>query len=158
MPLTLILGGMWSGKTTTLLQYRHGKTLIINHENDTRTIGVKTHDGLEVEAHKCHVLPILPDTSAFDTVLVDEAQFFASLDGVESLAPNVVVAGLSGDYMRRPFGKILDLIPKASKVIFLTAKCSCGEAAPFTKRVSEDTDLVSVDSKYIPVCGEGYKN
>ena len=154
MPLTLILGAMFSGKTTTLLKHRYGRTLIINHEFDTRTTGVKTHDGFELPAYKCTELP---NTCAFDTVLVDEAQFFESLDGVESLAPNVVVAGLSGDYMRRPFGKILDLIPKASKVIFLTATCSCGQAAPFTKRVSAGADLVSVDSKYLPVCEECYK-
>jgi thymidine kinase len=158
MPLTLILGAMFSGKTTELLKHRHGRTLIINHEFDTRTSGVKTHDGIEVQAHKCSVLPVLPEESAYDTVLIDEAQFFASLDGVENLAPNVVVAGLSGDYMRRPFGKILDLIPKASKVIFLTARCSCGERAPFTKRASADTSLVSVDAKYLPVCEECYKN
>lgn len=154
MPLTLILGCMFAGKSTELLKHRGGKTLIINHEFDTRTTGVKTHDGVEVEAHKCSVLPILPDTSAFDTVLVDEAQFFASLDGVEKLAPNVVVAGLNGDYMQRPFGKILDLIPKAAKVIFLTAKCKCGAPASFTKRLSGSTDLVSVNSEYIPVCWE----
>ena len=92
MPLTLILGGMYAGKTTTLLKYRNGKTLIINHENDTRTTGVKTHDGFELPAYKCTEIP---NTCAFDTVLVDEAQIFESLDGVESLAPNVVVAGLS---------------------------------------------------------------
>ena len=30
-------------------------------------------------------------------------------EGVEDLAPKVVVAGLSGDYRRKPFGKILEL-------------------------------------------------
>lgn len=152
MPLTLILGPMYSSKTTEMLKHRKGKTLILNHEFDTRTSGVKTHDGIEAEAHKCSVLPVLPDTSAFDTCLVDEAQFFESLVGVEKLAPHVVVAGLSGDYMQRPFGQILSLIPKASKVIFLTAKCSCGQPAPFTKRVSNSTDLISVEAEYVPVC------
>lgn len=156
MPLTLILGAMFSGKTTELLKHRKGRTLIINHEFDTRTTGVKTHDGIEVEAHKCSKIPVLPDTSAYDTVLIDEAQFFDDLSNVGSLAENVVVAGLSGDYLKRPFGKILTLIPKAAKVIFLTANCACGEPAPFTKRISGCTDLVSVDSKYIPVCGECY--
>ncbi len=154
MPLTLILGAMYSGKSTELLKHRTDNTLIINHKFDTRTTGVKTHDGLEVEAQKCSVLPDLSETSSYDTVLIDEAQFFASLDGVEKLAPNVVVAGLNGDYMQRPFGKILDLIPKAAKVIFLTANCKCGKPASFTKRLSGITDLVSVNSEYIPVCWE----
>ena len=152
MPLTLILGCMFAGKSTELLKHREGKTLIINHEFDTRTTGVKTHDGVEVPARKCSVLPDASETSSYDTVLVDEAQFFDSLDGVENLAPNVVVAGLNGDYLQRPFGKILDLIPKASDVIFLKAACACDEPASFTKRISGGTDLVSVNSEYIPVC------
>jgi len=154
MPLTLILGPMYSGKSTELLKYRDANTLIINHSYDTRTDGVSTHDGFELPARKCMELP---DCSGYDTVLIDEAQFFDSLDGVENLAKNVVVAGLSGDYLQQPFGKILDLIPKADKVIFLTAKCLCGEAAPFTKRISGGTNVISVDSRYIAVCGECFK-
>lgn len=150
MVLTLILGGMFAGKTTEMLKHRSGKTLIISHVFDTRCEGVKTHDGVEVSAIKCNVLPLKVDA---DTVLVDEAQFFESLDGVESLAPNVVVAGLSGDYKRKPFGKILELIPKADKVTFLTAVCDCGAPAPFTKRVSSEKNLISVESCYKPKCG-----
>ncbi len=149
MPLTVILGCMFSSKTTELLKHRQGKTLIINHSYDTRTTGVKTHDGVEEEAVKCMEIP---DCSGYDTVLVDEAQFFSSLDGVENLAENVVVAGLSGDYLQRPFGRILSLIPKASKVIFLTAVCSCGKPASFTKRISGGKNVISVDAHYTPVC------
>lgn len=151
--LELILGPMYSGKTTALLSRRSGKTVIVNHEFDTRVEGVGTHDGVEAQAIKCSVLPKL---SGYDTYLVDEAQFFESLDGVESLAPNVVVAGLSGDYMRRPFGKLLDLIPKADKVTFLKATCKCGAPASFTKRTSTSKDLVNINAHYIPVCGTCY--
>lgn len=148
--LEVILGPMFSGKTTTLLTRAMGKTVIINHVLDTRCMGVKTHDGVEASALKCNVLPMKVDA---DTLLVDEAQFFDSLDGVETLAPNVVVAGLSGDYKREPFGRILGLIPKADKVTILTAVCTCGAPAPFTKRVSDEKNLISVQSTYIPKCG-----
>lgn len=151
--LELILGPMFSGKTTALLTRRKGKTLIINHSFDTRGDGVKTHDGVEEAAMKCSVLP---EVSGYDTVLIDEAQFFDSLEDVESLAPTVVVAGLSGDYLRKPFGKILDLIPKSDKVTFLTAVCDCGEPAPFTKRISGEDCLVSVESEYKSKCGICY--
>ena len=144
------MGPMFSGKTTTLLTRAMGKTVIINHVLDTRCMGVKTHDGVEASALKCNVLPMKVDA---DTLLVDEAQFFDSLDGVETLAPNVVVAGLSGDYKREPFGRILGLIPKADKVTILTAVCTCGAPAPFTKRVSDEKNLISVQSTYIPKCG-----
>lgn len=156
MPLTLILGPMYSSKSTELLKHRDANTLIINHSYDTRTDGVSTHDGFELPAQKCMGLP---SCEGYNTVLIDEAQFFESLDGVRILAKtkNVVVAGLSGDYLQRPFGKILDLIPKADKVIFLTAKCLCGKPAPFTKRISGGTNVISVDSRYIAVCGECLK-
>lgn len=152
--LEVILGPMWAGKTTTLLTRARGKTVIINHVLDTRCAGVKTHDGVEAVALKCNVLPMKVDA---DTVLVDEAQFFESLEGIESLAPNVVVAGLSGDYRRQPFGQILGLIPKADKVTFLTAVCDCGAPAPFTKRISDETNLISVQSIYKPKCGVCFK-
>ena len=102
--LEVILGPMFSGKTTTLLSRAKGRTVIINHVLDTRCEGVKTHDGVEASALKCNVLPMRVDA---DTLLVDEAQFFESLKGIETLAPNVVVAGLSGDYRKQPFGRIL---------------------------------------------------
>ena len=151
--LELILGPMYSGKTTALLSRRSGNVLIVNHEFDTRVNGVGTHDGIEAHAIKCKVLPRL---SGYDMYLIDEAQFFDSLEGVESLAPHVVVAGLSGDYMRRPFGKLLELIPKADKVTFLKAKCKCGAPASFTKRISTSKDLVNIGADYIPVCGTCY--
>lgn len=153
--LELILGPMRSGKTTALLQRRRGRTLIINHVLDTRTgDSVRTHDGVVVAAVKCSRIDV---PSGYDTVLIDEGQFFDSLDGVESVADNVVVAGLSGDYLRRPFGKLLDLIPKASKVTMLEAVCVCGKKAQFTKRVSGEVDLCSVNSTYISVCCECYE-
>ncbi len=148
--LEVILGPMFSGKTTTLLKRAKGKTMIINHVLDTRCKGVMTHDGLKADAIKSNVIPL---SVAADTVLIDEAQFFDSLEGVESLAPNVVVAGLSGDYRRKPFGRILELIPLADKVTFLTAVCECGAPAPFTSRISDEKNIISVESSYVPKCG-----
>lgn len=153
--LELILGPMYAGKTTELLKRRSGRTLIINHTLDTRTgDSVKTHDGDTAPATKCSHIMV---SGSYDTVLIDEGQFFASLDGVESLAPTVVVAGLSGDFMRRPFGQILSLIPKASKVTFLSAVCyKCGGSAQFTKRLTQEIGVYSVDSSYVPTCNECY--
>lgn len=149
--LELIIGPMYAGKTTTLLSRKQGRTLIITHTSDTRAAGVRTHDGVHAVAMKCSALPTGLDC---DTVLIDEAQFFDSLDGVEHLAPKVVVAGLNGDYRRRPFGKILDLIPIADKVTFQTARCKCGQRAAFTKRISDETDTVCVGAHYEPTCGQ----
>lgn len=148
--LELIIGPMYAGKSTTLLSRQQGRTLIITHDMDNRGEGVRTHDGIEAAAMKCSALPKDLD---YDTVLLDEAQFFDSLDGVEHLAPKVVVAGLNGDYLQRPFGKILDLIPKADKITFQTAQCKCGNRASFTKRISTETHTICICAHYEPVCG-----
>ena len=103
------------GKTTELLQHKQGKTLILNHSYDTRTEGVSTHDGVEEEAVKCMGLP---DCSGYDTVLIDEAQFFDSLDGVENLAKNVVVAGSEWRLFATPVWQSFGFNPKSRQSDF----------------------------------------
>ena len=150
MHLTLILGNMFAGKTTELLKHRRGKTLIINHEKDTRTgDSVRTHDGVVVPAVKCSEIKV---DGAYDTVLIDEGQFFDSLEGVEKLAERVVVAGLSGDYLQRPFGQILSLIQSCESNLSTSSCYKCGCEAPFTKRLSDEVDVYSVEAKYVPAC------
>jgi thymidine kinase len=62
---------------------------------------------------------------------IDEAQFFDDLlEFVEEAADrdgkHIIVAGLSGDYRRRPFGQIVQLVPMATRVTMLAARCfSC---------------------------------
>ena len=152
--MELILGPMFSGKTTALLQRKSGRTLVVTHDFDTRSEGVLTHDGVQESALKCSSVSQIP--SGYDTILIDEAQFFEDLTAVENIAPKVVLAGLSSDYLKRPFGKILEKIPRASKVTFLTAKCKCGKDAVFTKRVSEENELIIVNATYEPACHRCY--
>lgn len=52
----------------------------------------------------------------------------------------VVVAALDGDYQRKGFGSILELVPLAENVMKLNAVCMhCYGEAAFTKRLSHDT-------------------
>ena len=47
----------------------------------------------------------------------------------------VIISALDGTFERKPFGRILDLVPLADEVIKLTAICGiCGDDAPFTHR------------------------
>lgn len=47
------------------------------------------------------------------------------------MGKTVIVGGLDGDFQRKPFGKILDLIPRAEHIVKLTAVCfNCGGDAP----------------------------
>ncbi|KAG6387013.1 hypothetical protein SASPL_152195 [Salvia splendens] len=101
-----------------------------------------------------------------DVIGIDEAQFFgdlyefccaaADLDG-----KTVVVAGLDGDYLRRSFGSVLDIIPLADTVTKLTARCElCGKRAFFTLRKTGDqqTELIGGADVYMPVCRLHYGN
>ena len=75
---------------------------------------------------------------------------------VEKHGKHVIVAGLNGDYQRKKFGEILDLIPFADDVQFTKALCrTCchpGRPASFTKRLSHEKEKVCVGSNYRAVC------
>ena len=74
----------------------------------------------------------------------------------------VYVCGLDGDFERKKFGQILNLIPLCDKVTKLTSLCSvCKNGAPgiFSKRITLETEQTVVGSdNYIPVCRKCYKN
>ena len=54
----------------------------------------------------------------------------------------MIVGGLDGDFQRKPFGKILELIPLAEHVVKLHAVCfNCGSDAPYTRRITNETAL-----------------
>lgn len=107
-------------------------------------------------------------------ILVDEGQFFDDLydvviDWVENDGKHLIVSGLCGDFERKKFGKILDLIPHCDNVKKLQARCYyCLQdlaksdfkgnvmsiSAPFTFRKNNDKNQVHIGGKddYIPVC------
>lgn len=67
----------------------------------------------------------------------------------------VILAALDGDFRRKPFGRVLELIPMAEKVDKLTAVCtSCCRDASFTKRIVASTqiELIGGAESYRPVC------
>ena len=72
----------------------------------------------------------------------------------------VYVCGLDGDFQRKKFGQILDLIPLCDKVTKLTSLCSIcknGKAGIFSMRLTVETCQTLVGSdNYIPVCRECY--
>jgi thymidine kinase len=169
MSLQVILGSMYSGKTTALIEKVLAlralglKCLIVNHTNDSRVEGpaIQTHDGQTVTAMKTDDVLLL-HTLGYDAIAIDEGQFFphlkmAVLNMVEKKGQHVIVAGLSGDSWRRPFGEMLELVPVADNVQWLRADCvKCDSKASFTKRISDETEKVSVNSEYIALCRACY--
>lgn len=102
----------------------------------------------------------------YDTVLVDEAQFFPDLrESVERWLVagqvGVWVYGLDGDYLGRRFGEVLDIVPLCWRVEKLTGECGrCATTPPSpstmtlrltTTHTRTDEALVGV-SDYVGVC------
>tara|TARA_B100000035_G_C20810717_1_gene469738 strand:+ start:125 stop:655 length:531 start_codon:yes stop_codon:yes gene_type:complete len=174
MSLKLILGCMYSGKTTEILRIVNSLKhineipLVIKPKIDNRYSDNKicTHNKQEYE---CQTLENLSD---FDNpfhkkyIIIEEAQFFKDLllfviDQVEIKGKNVIVVGLDGDSDRENFGEIHKLLPLCDDIVKLKAFCSiCKNGTPgiFSKRLSDKKEqvLVGSDGDYIAVCRECY--
>ena len=95
-----------------------------------------------------------------NVILINEGQFFDDLlPAVEHMLRHnkkIYIGGLDGDFERKKFGQILDLIPLCDKVTKMTSLCSLcknGMAGIFSKRISSEKEQTVVgSSNYIPVC------
>ena len=181
--LSIILGPMFSGKTKelyglyNLYKCNNKPVLAINHQLDKR-YGSNENENL-VFTHDGCSFPCIPLKRLFDidmnkvdeakVILINEGQFFEDLvPFVEMLLQknkDIYVCGLDGDFQRKKFGTILDLIPFCDRVTKLTSKCSLcsknGREIPrpglFSKRKTNETDVVVVGSdNYDNVCRECY--
>jgi thymidine kinase len=176
--LNLIIGPMFSGKTSFLLSKLTRyvdvgiNSLYVNSYLDTRNSDFSTHNSslnsisskiITVKVKK--LIDLDPDLlSGVQVIAVDESQFFTDLTHVIPIWMNMgkilFVAGLDGDYNQLPFGSILSLIPISSTVKKLLSVCEmCKKdciitSAPFTVRTVKSDDLILIGSNdiYLPVC------
>ncbi|XP_031267853.1 thymidine kinase-like [Pistacia vera] len=176
----VIIGPMFAGKTTALLRRirsegNNGRNVaMIKSSKDTRYAvdSVVTHDGIKFPCWA------LSDLTSFrqklgddayeklDVIGIDEAQFFEDLydfccKAADHDGKTIIVAGLDGDYLRRSFGPVLDVVPLADTVTKLTARCElCGKRAFFTfrKTMAKQTELIAGADVYMPVCRQHYVN
>jgi len=170
--LELIIGNMFSGKTSELIRRINReksinkRILVINYSLDNRysSDSVCSHDLTKAKCLKISKLFDIPEgmINDYDSFFIDEGQFFPDLYNyvkklVEVHRKHVVVSGLDGDSNRNLFGDILHLVPICDTVDKLRAycsKCKDGTYAPFTKKLRENNNLVDIGGidKYIPVC------
>jgi thymidine kinase len=180
--LELIIGPMFSGKTSKLIELYKQFTfcnipvMTINHSSDIRynLTKMSTHDKRMIECYQTQSLENIwsdvghPMYNAYinsQVILINEGQFFPDLfDGVLLMLldkKKIYICGLDGDFQRKKFGQILDLIPLCDKVTKLLSICSlCRDGTPgiFSKRLSNETTQTVVGSdNYAPVCRECYK-
>jgi len=179
MSIELIIGCMYSGKTTEFIRriraYQTLKTpvFIITHASDTRYSAeahVATHNSHIVPAHHAttHLLPCIEmfHFKEAKVIFVEEAQFQPDLFDFVLLAANtygkkVIVCGLDGDFQLNPFEQVVRLIPHAEHVCKMYALCKmCGDGTPaaFSKRIvqSVERELVGSAGVYEAVCRKHY--
>lgn len=179
MSLEIIMGPMFSGKTTELcrqvrrLQHTKRNALIINHISDDRygsSDQTTTHDNISCNSIPVNKLSELNDSDEYNKctdIFINEAQFFEDLTpfvitAVETDNKHVIVFGLDSDFERKQFGSILELIPLADSLRKISALCkTCGDGTPalFTKRISKlDSSQVLIGGSdlYMAVCRKHY--
>ena len=175
MSLEIVLGPMFSGKSSYALSYVRrqrsiGKrVLIVKPDIDMRYSNesvLVTHDNDTVPCMLWNTKdPLFPATPQFidtDCVVIEEAQFFTRLLMLVKWLlihhkKDVLIVGLDGCAKQEVFGEVLSCIPWATKVTKLSAlclECKDGTLAPFTKRIVQDSSkvLVGGSDMYSAVC------
>jgi thymidine kinase len=184
MSLELLIGPMFAGKSSAIQSIirRHQAlgwpVFVITHRMDTRYTNepmIANHDKQMLPAVASDTLMPMLEHSEYKRsrlVIVEEAQFFPDLipfimEVVDTHEKHAVVVGLDGDAERRPFGRVLDLIPFADRVTKLTALCkNCRDATPaiFTFAYANQAEAsaiagipcVGAGEQYVPLCRKHY--
>ena len=171
--LKVILGPMFSGKTTELIRIYNKynscniRCCIINHITDKRYDEEKmsNHNGVMLPSHNLNQLQeSLHLIVNYDIFLINEGQFFEDLYDIINLLVNmhkkrVYVCGLDGDYKRRKFGSILDIVPLCDEVVKLKAICKKCKRKPgiFTHRLSNEQEQTVIgNDNYMSLCRNCY--
>lgn len=168
--LTVITGPMFSGKSSALISrcianvIAERYVVVFKPDNDDRydkkLVNVISHNG---DAFPAVAVPtqdpglcwdaIYSLNKSVNVIAFDEAQFFekgAMLDIVKELMDegfDIILAGLSQDYIGRPFGAMPELLAVADEILSLKAVCSnckCIGVATRTYRKSKDDEQVVV--------------
>ena len=184
--LEIILGPMFSGKTSKLIEIYKQYTfcdvpvLAVNHSDDTRystSLYMTSHDQhFFIHCIQSETIRHIIDTNIVTlttgepiVVLINEGQFFPDLqEGVSELVnkyhAHVYVAGLDGDFKREKFGQMLDLIPMCDKVYklhSLCVLCKNGTKAIFSHRTMTsctEQKIVGAEDVYQPLCRDCFES
>lgn len=167
--LEIIFGPMFSGKTSKLLELYKQYTFcnipiaVINNAEDTRyhETMMSNHDNVMIPCiQTTKLLDIWNDIINAEVVLINEGQFFEDLVPCVELMlkekKTIYICGLDGDFERKKFGTMTDLIPICDKVTKLNSMCNlCKDGTPgiFSLRLTSEKEQMLIGStNYIPVC------
>lgn len=179
MSLTVVIGPMFSGKSSYLISsikkyqeinwpvYTITSSFDKRYSTDPKIMN-HNKEGYKVNKSVLSLFEVASDKEYLESkvVIIDEGQFYQDLvefvlESIEIYEKHVIVAGLDGDAMRKPFGKILNIIPYADNIVKLKAyckKCSNGTEALFTSKKIQGTKVVDIGGadKYEAVCRKHY--
>jgi len=172
--LEICIGPMYSGKTSQLIKHYNKymfiekKICVINYHLDKRY-----HETM-LSTHDKHMIPCIPCDSISsvmeqciesDVILINEAQFFTDLYNsvltlLELHKKTIFIYALDGDFERKKFGSVLDLIPHCDEIYKLQSLChACrdGTKAIFSHRLTNESSQVIIGNyNYIPLCRKCY--
>ena len=177
--LELILGPMFSGKTSTLKKiydqcvYCNIPVMVINYSADKRYSSedvMSTHDKIMIPCIMANTIAEIFDNydellSNTEVILINEGQFFQDIEYVISLVEDmykrVYVCGLDGDFQKNKIGSLFELIPYCDNICKLKSLCSeCRDGTPglFSYRITNEVDqvVIGVDN-YKPLCRVCYR-
>lgn len=181
--LEIVVSMMYGGKSSYLIHLIETlgyacKILYINHSLDTRdtepysthsiTLNKSLSKKLNATMIKVDKLANVPEEllKTHPVVCIDECQFFEDLAVmvkymVDGLGLRVYAASLNGDFKRKPFGQIGDLLPLMDDIVHLKdTQCSvCAmkkilTPSLFTWRINDqNSSQIEIGaSNYMPVC------
>lgn len=168
-------GGMFSGKTSALLQQAeryevaNKSVVFIKPKRDKRYAEnyVVAHTGyrrraMVVDECKRLNLNLLKN---YDVIAVDEVQFFnkgiiEDIGTLLEMEKLVLVSGLDMDYEGNGFEIVMELMARADVVHKHKAICKCCHRdATFSLRISKSSERILIGEKedYIPLCRECFR-
>jgi|688.fasta_scaffold248057_2 thymidine kinase len=177
--LELILGPMFSGKTSTLKKiydqcmYCNIPVMVINYSADKRYSNedvMSTHDKIMIPCIMVNTIAEIIDNygerlSSSEVILINEGQFFSDIEYVISLVEEmhkrVYICGLDGDFQKNKIGSLFELIPYCDNICKLKSLCSeCRDGTPglFSYRITNEVSQVVIGiNNYKPLCRVCYK-
>jgi len=184
MTLEVIIGPMFSGKTSELIRLverevyakRKGAIFKIAFDKRYSATQVATHNGLRYAAYTVassdegiRRIEELTKSQGLDVIGVDEVNFFPEgvVELLDRLADQkrVIACGLNLNFRAEPFPTTMKLAARADRVRYLSAVCVvCGQEATRTQRLvggkpaPMDSPTIVVGGKelYEPRCRSCY--
>jgi len=179
--LNLIIGPMFSGKSTKLIHYiRKYKTLKYPMLVIKPSIDIRYTDSNEICTHnyekescisynidELNLIFSDPQYKLSKIIIIEEGQFFTSLyENIKQMTDNdkkiVYITALNGDSNRNLFGDVYKLLPLCDNIEFMQAlcvQCSDGTHGIYSKRFEQNNSnqvYVGGSDIYQAVCREHY--